>query len=47
MSTEISVAQLFSAAAMQLISAATMPAASRPLSPVGTRMWIICASSRL
>ena len=37
-SIEISVAQLFSAAAMQLINAAAMLAASRPLSPTGIRI---------
>ena len=37
MSIEMSVAQLFSAAAMQLINAAAMQAASRPFSPTGTR----------
>ena len=36
-SIEISVAQLLSAAAMQLISAAAIPAANNPLSPIGTR----------
>ena len=37
MSIEIRVAQLLRAAAMQLIRAAAMLAASRPLSPTGTR----------
>ena len=47
MSTANKVAQLFSAAAMVLIRAASSPAEIRPRKPVGTNSWISFGSTWL